>query len=61
MQRCKEKSEGWNNYSEEFDVNVGVHQESVLSPLLFAIIVDVVTKEIKEGMLQVYCTWMILS
>ena len=39
-------------FSEEFEVNVGVHQESVLSPLLFAIVVDVVTNEIKEGMLQ---------
>ena len=27
-------------YSEEFEVNVCVHQRSVLSPLLFAIVVD---------------------
>ena len=38
--------------SEEFEVVVGVHRGSVLSPLLFAIIVDVITNEIKEGMLQ---------
>ena len=38
--------------SEVLEVNVDVHQESVLSPLLFAIVVDVVTNEIKEGMLQ---------
>ena len=31
-------------------VNAGVYQGSVLSPLLFAIVVDVATNEIKEGM-----------
>ena len=40
------------HFSEEFEVNAGVHQASVLSPLLFAIVVDVVTNKIKEGMLQ---------
>ena len=40
------------HFTEEFEVKVGVHQGSVLSPLLFAIVVDVVTNEIKEVMLQ---------
>ena len=40
------------NFSEEFGVSVGVHQGSVLSPLLLAIVFDVVTNEIKEGLLQ---------
>ena len=39
--------------SEELEVNVGVHQGSVLSPLLFAIVVDVVKNKITEVMLQV--------
>ena len=38
--------------SEESEVNVGVHQGSVLSPMLFAIVVDVVTNKIKEGISQ---------
>ena len=38
--------------SKELEVNVGVHQGSVLSPLLFAIVIDVVLNEIKMGMPQ---------
>ena len=38
------------HFYEEIMVNVGVHLGSVLSPLLFAIVVDVVTNETKEGM-----------
>ena len=30
--------------SEEFDVNLGMSQGSVLSPFLFAVVVDVVTE-----------------
>ena len=30
-------------------VSVGVHQGSVLSPPIFAIVVDVVTKDAREG------------
>ena len=39
--------------SEELEVNVRVHQGSALSPLLFAIVVDVVKNKIKEGTSQV--------
>ena len=38
--------------SEEFEVNVGVHHGSVLSPLLFAIVIDVGTNEVKVGTLK---------
>ena len=37
---------------EEFGVHVGVHQGSVLSPLIFAIVVDVVTEHAREGLLN---------
>ena len=39
-------------FSEEFYVAVGVHQGSVLSPLLFAIVVDVVTENAREGLMK---------
>jgi len=35
--------------SEEFNMLVGVHQGSVLSPLLFIIVMDELTKEISKG------------
>ena len=38
--------------SEEFEVKVWMHQGSVLSPFLFAVVVDVVTKFGREGELR---------
>jgi len=35
--------------SEEFNILVGVHQGSVLRPLLFIIVMDELTKEIRKG------------
>ena len=37
---------------EEFEVNVGMHQGSVLSPFLSAVVVDVVTEFAREGVLS---------
>ena len=36
-------------YSEEFGVKVGVHQGSVLSPLLFIIILEALSREFRTG------------
>ena len=42
--------------SEEFGANFNVHQGTVLSPLLFAIVIDVVTNELKEcTLLEILC------
>ena len=38
--------------SEEFEVKMGIHQECVLSPFLFAVVVDVVTEFAREGALS---------
>ena len=38
--------------SDEFGVRVGVHQGSVLSPLIFAIVVDVVTERARKELLN---------
>ena len=38
--------------SEEFYVVVGVYQGSVFSPLLFAIVVNVLTKNAREGLMK---------
>ena len=39
-------------FSEEFCITVVVHQGSVLSPLLFAIVVDVVTENARGGLMK---------
>ena len=39
-------------YSKEFQVKVGVHQGSVLLPLLFAIVVDVITENARRNVVD---------
>ena len=36
-------------YSEEFEVKIGVHQGSVLSPLLFIIVLEALSQEVCSG------------
>ena len=38
------------NKSESFEVNICLHQGSVLSPLLFASVMDVVSSEARSGL-----------
>ena len=42
-------------YSEEFGVGVGVHQGSVLSPLLFIIVLEALSRDFHTG-----CPWELL-
>ena len=39
-------------YSEEFEEKVGLHQGSVLSPLLLAIVVDVITENARRDVVN---------
>ena len=36
-------------YSKEFEVKVGVHQGSALSPLLFIIVLEALSRELRTG------------
>ena len=43
-------SDSCRRVSEEFDVGVGVHQGSVLSPFHFVAVMEVLTSEVREGL-----------
>ena len=49
IKRSKDKVKEGTGLSHEFSVNVGVHQGSVLLPLLFAIVVDAVAERVRDG------------
>ena len=47
--------------SKKFAVRVGIHQESVLSPSIFAVVMDVVTEEVaNEGHALTYADDLVL-
>ena len=46
----KHKSGIW--YLEEYEVKIGLHQGSVLLQLLFAIVVNVITKNVRRGLVN---------
>ena len=46
------KNERGSELSEEFLVQVGVHLGYVLSPLVFAIVVDVILENAREGLIN---------
>ena len=48
----KTKVKVGSKFSKELSVAVGVYQESVLSSLLFAIVVNVVTENAKESLMK---------
>ena len=50
-ERAKTRVRVDSELSEEFEVKVGMHQGSVLSPFLFAVVVDV-TELVREGVLS---------
>ena len=44
--------------SKDFDIGVGVHQGSILSPLLFIVVMDEVTKDMEfHGSWDMQMTW----
>ena len=47
--KCAERVRVGEGYSEEFRVKVGVHQGSVLSPLLFIIVLEALSREFRSG------------
>ena len=49
---ARTKVRGDSELSEQFEAKVGMHQGYVLSPLLFAVVVDVVTELARVGVLS---------
>ena len=57
---CKTSAMASAGMTKGIEIGVGLHQGSALSPLLFVIIIDVITEEIEEGTPWAMCsrtTW----
>ena len=55
VSKCKKPCEDKNSYSDVFNVQVGVHQGSVLGPLLLIIVLEALSREFQTG-----CPWELL-
>ena len=54
-ENAKSRVQVGSKFSSDFEVKVGVHQGSVLSPLLFAIVMEALSQEFRHG-----CPWELL-
>ena len=52
LKGCKTAVSVDRELSSSFSVEVGVHQGSVLSPLLFIMVMDVLTEDVRDGSLM---------
>ena len=58
--RCFDNGEDeWERESKAFKVKVGVHHDSVFSPLLFIIVLKTLSREFREGLWNCFM-WMFL-
>ena len=57
--RCFDNGENEMGKSKAFKVKVGVHHDSVFSPLLFIIVLKALSSEFREGFWNCFM-WMIL-
>ena len=57
---CKTAASVDGELSSSFSMKIGIHQESALSPLLFIMVMDVLTEDVSDGSLMEFCMQRIL-